>query len=53
MSTEQISSLNENLEELNKELNNELQARKEKLIAIRKQGIAFPNHFRRDADHSK
>ncbi|QIQ20388.1 lysine--tRNA ligase [Zophobihabitans entericus] len=31
------------------ELNNELQARREKLAAIREQGIAFPNDFRRDA----
>lgn len=31
------------------ELNNELTIRREKLAAIRKQGIAFPNDFRRDA----
>ena len=31
------------------ELNNELTIRREKLAAIREQGIAFPNDFRRDA----
>ncbi|HCB1499162.1 lysyl-tRNA synthetase class II [Klebsiella oxytoca] len=31
------------------ELNNELANRREKLVHLRKQGIAFPNDFRRDA----
>jgi lysyl-tRNA synthetase class 2 len=30
------------------DLNNELQARREKLAALREKGIAFPNDFRRD-----
>ncbi len=30
------------------ELNNELQARREKLSALRENGVAFPNDFRRD-----
>lgn len=30
------------------ELNNELKNRREKLTALRQQGVAFPNHFRRD-----
>ena len=35
------------------ELNNELTIRREKLAAIREQGIAFPNDFRRDAISSE
>lgn len=31
------------------DLNNELKARREKLSALREQGIAFPNDFRRDS----
>ncbi|WP_075182621.1 lysine--tRNA ligase [Pantoea sp. 1.19] len=31
------------------ELNNELKARREKLGALRRQGVAFPNDFRRDS----
>ncbi|TKI03797.1 lysine--tRNA ligase [Martelella alba] len=31
------------------DLNNELAARREKLVQLREQGIAFPNDFRRDA----
>src|SRR5699024_6530787 len=31
------------------DLNNELQVRREKLAAIREQGVAFPNDFRRDS----
>ncbi|WP_256329712.1 OB-fold nucleic acid binding domain-containing protein, partial [Klebsiella pneumoniae] len=30
------------------DLNNELKARREKLAALREQGVAFPNDFRRD-----
>ncbi|KAA8998126.1 lysine--tRNA ligase [Affinibrenneria salicis] len=30
------------------DLNNELKARREKLVALREKGIAFPNDFRRD-----
>ena len=30
------------------DLNNELKARKEKLVALREQGIPFPNDFRRE-----
>jgi len=30
------------------DLNNELQSRREKLAALRENGIAFPNDFRRD-----
>ena len=30
------------------ELNNELKTRREKLAALREQGVAFPNDFRRD-----
>lgn len=30
------------------DLNNELQSRREKLVALRENGIAFPNDFRRD-----
>ncbi|EMC8872782.1 hypothetical protein VM102_005694, partial [Escherichia coli] len=30
------------------DLNNELKARREKLAALREQGIPFPNDFRRD-----
>lgn len=30
------------------ELNSELQARREKLAALREKGIAFPNDFRRE-----
>jgi lysyl-tRNA synthetase class 2 len=31
------------------ELNNELMNRREKLAALREQGVAFPNDFRRDS----
>ena len=34
--------------EVAQDLNNELQTRREKLAALRKQGVAFPNDFRRD-----
>lgn len=30
------------------DLNNEMKARREKLAALREQGIPFPNDFRRD-----
>ncbi|SUB69635.1 Lysine--tRNA ligase [Pluralibacter gergoviae] len=30
------------------DLNNELKSRREKLAALREQGVAFPNDFRRD-----
>ncbi|VFT76160.1 lysyl-tRNA synthetase [Klebsiella aerogenes] len=30
------------------DLNNELKTRREKLAALREQGVAFPNDFRRD-----
>ena len=35
------------------DLNNELKTRREKLAALREQGVAFPNDFRRDhtSDH--
>lgn len=35
------------------DLNNEMQSRREKLAALRKEGIAFPNDFRRDATSDK
>ncbi|MGL6020775.1 MAG: lysine--tRNA ligase [Gibbsiella quercinecans] len=35
------------------ELNNELQARREKLAQLREKGIAFPNDFRRDSISDK
>ncbi|GKX63500.1 lysine--tRNA ligase [Pragia fontium] len=35
------------------ELNNELQARREKLVALREQGNPFPNDFRRDMTSDK
>ncbi|WP_114194590.1 lysine--tRNA ligase [Edaphovirga cremea] len=35
--------------ELAQELNSELKARREKLVALRENGIAFPNDFRRDS----
>lgn len=35
------------------DLNNELKARREKLAELRKQGIAFPNDFRRDVTSDK
>ncbi|GAA3582143.1 lysine--tRNA ligase [Gibbsiella greigii] len=35
------------------ELNNELQARREKLALLREKGIAFPNDFRRDSISDK
>ena len=35
------------------DLNNELQARREKLVALRENGIAFPNDFRRDTTSDK
>ncbi|MDF7666669.1 lysine--tRNA ligase [Orbaceae bacterium ESL0727] len=47
MSTEQQD--NHNQQSQLEELNNELKTRREKLVQIREQGIAFPNDFRRDA----
>ncbi|KFK93870.1 MULTISPECIES: lysine--tRNA ligase [unclassified Serratia (in: enterobacteria)] len=35
------------------DLNNELQSRREKLVALRENGIAFPNDFRRDTTSDK
>ncbi|MFC0226328.1 lysine--tRNA ligase [Serratia aquatilis] len=35
------------------DLNNELQSRREKLVALREHGIAFPNDFRRDTTSDK
>lgn len=35
------------------ELNNELKARREKLSALRENGVAFPNDFRRDSTSDK
>ena len=35
------------------DLNNELKSRREKLAALRKQGVAFPNDFRRDTTADK
>ncbi|EFE24272.1 lysine--tRNA ligase, partial [Edwardsiella tarda ATCC 23685] len=35
------------------DLNNEMQARREKLAALRKEGVAFPNDFRRDTTSDK
>lgn len=35
------------------ELNNELKARREKLNALREEGVAFPNDFRRDSTADK
>ncbi|EOF4363700.1 TPA: lysine--tRNA ligase [Providencia stuartii] len=35
------------------DLNNELKARKEKLVALREKGIPFPNDFRRDITSEK
>ncbi len=35
------------------DLNNELQSRREKLAALRENGIAFPNDFRRDNTSDK
>lgn len=49
MSTETQDQIQNSLEELN----NELKARREKLVQIREQGIAFPNDFRRDAISSE
>lgn len=49
MSTEQPQQISNSLEELN----NELKARREKLVHIREQGVAFPNDFRRDAISSE
>lgn len=49
MSTEQSQQISNSLEELN----NELKARREKLVHIREQGVAFPNDFRRDAISSE
>ena len=45
MSTQQQDQINNSMEELN----NELATRREKLVQIRENGIAFPNDFRRDA----
>ncbi|WP_370633700.1 lysine--tRNA ligase [Frischella sp. Ac48] len=45
MSTQQQDQVNTSMEDLN----NELVARREKLVQIRENGIAFPNDFRRDA----
>lgn len=49
MSTEQPQQISNSLEELN----NELKVRREKLVHIREQGVAFPNDFRRDAISSE
>lgn len=35
------------------DLNNEMQTRREKLAALRKEGVAFPNDFRRDTTSDK
>lgn len=45
MSIQQQDQINNSMEELN----NELATRREKLVQIRENGIAFPNDFRRDA----
>lgn len=45
MSTQQQDQVNTSMEDLN----NELVARREKLVQIRENGIAFPNDFRRNA----
>lgn len=36
-----------------RELNNELKSRSEKLVALRQNGVAFPNDFRRDTQSDK
>lgn len=36
-----------------RELNNELKSRSEKLAALRQNGVAFPNDFRRDTQSDK
>lgn len=44
-----MSEQQENNVDASVELNNELKSRREKLVALREHGIAFPNDFRRDS----
>ena len=48
MSEQQVQGADQALD-----LNNEVQSRREKLAALRENGIAFPNDFRRDNTSDK